>query len=133
MTGLSRTFAFHPALNLVELNEELPAGFKLGEQEVQAIEEKISLYSMGVARRNTDFKHLVGFVAWNLIELRWDFEAGPQRISLRLLGAETAKTKTVFLLWHVKDPLEELEVQRKKQNEACEKAIERMKSIDVSH
>ena len=133
MTGLSRTLAFHPALSLVELNEELPARFKLGEREVQAIEAKISLYSMGLARRNTDFKYLVGFVAWNLIELRWDFEASPHRISLRLLGAETAKTTTVFLLWHVKNPLEELEVQRKKQNEACEKAIERMKSIDVSH
>ncbi len=133
MTGLSRNLAFHPALNLNELNAELPAGLKLGEQEIHAIEEKISLYSMGVARRNTDFKHLAGFAAWNLIELRWDFGAGAQRISVRLLGAETDKTATVFLLWHVKDPLEELEVQRMKQNEACEKAIERMKSLDFSN
>lgn len=29
--------------------------------------------------------------------------------------------------------MEELEVQRMKQNEACEKAIERMKSLDFSN
>jgi hypothetical protein len=133
VSAASRSLFFHTALDLAELTEALPASFNLGEKELQAILEKLSVYSLGLSRRNTDTKNLAGYLEWNLIELRWDFSDGADRTSVRLIGSEMSEISTVFLGWHVKNPLDDLEAQRFAQNQACEKAKERMKSVDPSY
>jgi hypothetical protein len=104
VSAASRSLFFHTALDLAELTEALPASFSLGEKELQAILEKLSVYSLGLSRRNTDTKNLAGYREWNLIELRWDFSDGADRTSVRLIGSEMSEISTVFLVWHVKNP-----------------------------
>lgn len=96
------------------------------------IDEKLRRHLFGKTRRNVDYKHLVGYPDWGLVELRWDWVICGNRTPIRLIGSEIDQARTVFCVWHFKNLDTDLDQQRQRQNMACAQAIERMKRLESS-
>lgn len=121
----------HPELSLVtpDILEEL--GLALSPQSRNDIQVTLDTYSKGQARKNRDFKFLVGYRDERLFELRWELQLGADFRPLRLIGAELSDLTSLLLLWHLKDPSLPSETQRQLMNKGCVNAIERKNSIDT--
>ena len=126
-----RKLYYHPMLSIRELESQLPEGARLSPLAKRSIVGKIKAFSVGTARRNKDYKCLIGFSEHGLFELRWDLPLGDESRKVRLIGANLDRTATLLLLWHVKNPMMTSEDQRILMNLACDKAIERKASIDI--
>jgi len=128
-----RDLVFHPRLEPLELllrTSGLPNSLARGQR--NEITRKLMLYSLGQTRRNSDHKKLTGFLEWHLIELRWDWELGDSRVPVRLIGSEIDSQRTVFCVWHIKNPEIGLDQQRQQQNMACAMAVERVRELENS-
>lgn len=68
--------------------------------QVDEVEHKLERYARGLARKNSDYKYLVAYSRWKLIELRWDWSLEGNRVPVRLIGTEIEEDATTFLVWH---------------------------------
>lgn len=129
--GKLRRIKFHPQIDRLASNlNPKNSNDGLGVDQLEEVVKKLERYSLGLARRNSDYKHLVAFSRWKLIELRWDWSFEGNRRPARLIGTELEADATTFLVWPLKNPKFDLEQQREEQNAACGLAIERMRNLE---
>lgn len=127
-----RTVFLHPELSLMDPFGLHESRWVLSGQHRNDILVTIDAFSKGLAKRNKDYKYLVGFKKDRLFELRWELQFDCVSRPLRLIGSEISDSAVVLLSWHIKDPTLSSETQRELMNLACQKALERKNTIDTT-
>jgi hypothetical protein len=114
-----------------ELQSLLPAGSCLNRVDELEIRARLLKYLGALARRGKDFKELVAFRAHGLVEIRFTltFAEGASQ-QARLLLVDRGNWVAI-LLWHVKNPFQGADEQRREQNQACHRALERLKGLGI--
>ena len=87
--------------------------------------QKIQLYSQGLAKQRRDWKPLRLFPDLDLIELRVDHASGGLVKRVRLIAARTPNCELHLLVWHLKNTASSSFEQRRAQNKAIQLARSR--------
>jgi hypothetical protein len=114
-----------------ELESLLPAGFFLSRIDELEIRARLLRYLWSAARRGKDFKELIAFKEHGLVEIRFTLlVAEGVSYQARLLLVDRGNWVAI-LMWHVKNPFQESDEQRLEQNQACHRALDRLKGLSI--